>query len=121
MRVLDLGCDDGLTPDKLGLPSVRQITGIDVKPAAVAKAHNNFPRRMFVCSAAEKRISSGAGKLDSRFRALTSLAFHFGAIETMVCGSHEAVASSLCASSNKVVVRFTPNGFLIPIHACATS
>src|SRR3984893_3640029 len=54
MRVLDLGCGDGLTPDKLGLPSDWQIIGIDVKPAAVAKAHSNFPRRIFVCSAADK-------------------------------------------------------------------
>jgi ubiquinone/menaquinone biosynthesis C-methylase UbiE len=54
MRVLDLGCGDGLTPDKLGLPSDWQIIGIDVQPAAVAKARSNFPRRIFVCSAAEK-------------------------------------------------------------------
>jgi ubiquinone/menaquinone biosynthesis C-methylase UbiE len=54
MRVLDLGCGDGLTPDKLGLPADWQIIGIDVKPAAVAKAHGNFPQRTFVCSAAEK-------------------------------------------------------------------
>jgi ubiquinone/menaquinone biosynthesis C-methylase UbiE len=54
MRVLDLGCGDGLTPDKLGLPSDWQIIGIDVKPAAVSKARSNFPHRAFVCSAAEK-------------------------------------------------------------------
>jgi ubiquinone/menaquinone biosynthesis C-methylase UbiE len=92
MRVLDLGCGDGLTPDKLGLPSDWQIIGIDVQPAAVAKAHSNFPRRMFVCSAAEKlpftassfdRVISNV-ELRRRFVSERS--------ETLVCGSHEAVA-----------------------------
>lgn len=53
MRVLDLGCGDGLTPDKLSLPASWQIIGVDTKQAAVSKAHANFPHRAFVCSAAE--------------------------------------------------------------------
>src|ERR1035437_9116879 len=54
MRVLDLGCGDGLTPQKLGLPPSWQIIGLDVNYAAVSKAHINFPHRAFVCSTAEK-------------------------------------------------------------------
>ena len=54
MRVLDLGCGDGLTPHKLSLPSSWQIIGLDVKFAALSKAHINFPHRAFVCSAAER-------------------------------------------------------------------
>ena len=53
MRVLDLGCGDGLTPQKLGLPPVWEIIGLDVSYASVSKAHINFPHRAFVCSAAE--------------------------------------------------------------------
>jgi SAM-dependent methyltransferase len=54
MRVLDLGCGEGLTPQKLGLPPSWQIVGLDVKYAAVSTAHFNFPHRAFVCSAAEE-------------------------------------------------------------------
>ena len=54
MRVLDLGCGDGLTPDKLSLPASWQIIGVDVKYAALSRAHVSFPHRAFVCSAAEK-------------------------------------------------------------------
>jgi ubiquinone/menaquinone biosynthesis C-methylase UbiE len=54
MRVLDLGCGDGLTPQKLSLPLSWQIIGLDVKYAIVSKAHINFPLRTFVCGAAEK-------------------------------------------------------------------
>jgi SAM-dependent methyltransferase len=54
MRVLDLGCGEGLTPRKLSLPSSWQIVGLDVRYAAVSKAHFSFPHRSFVCSAAEK-------------------------------------------------------------------
>jgi len=54
MRVLDLGCGDGLTPHKLNLPCSWQIIGLDVKFAALSKAHINFPHRAFVCSTAEK-------------------------------------------------------------------
>jgi SAM-dependent methyltransferase len=54
MRVLDLGCGDGLTPTKLNLPLNWQIIGVDIKLASVAKAHASFPHRAFVCSKAEK-------------------------------------------------------------------
>jgi ubiquinone/menaquinone biosynthesis C-methylase UbiE len=53
MRVLDLGCGDGLTPQKLSLPLSWQIIGVDLKHDAASKAHVNFPQRAFVCSAAE--------------------------------------------------------------------
>ncbi len=53
IRVLDLGCGDGLTPDKLSLPLGWLIIGVDIKQAAVSKAHTNFPHRAFVCPAAE--------------------------------------------------------------------
>lgn len=54
MRVLDLGCGDGSTPQKLNLPSSWQVVGLDVKYAAVSKAHANCPERPFVCSAGER-------------------------------------------------------------------
>jgi ubiquinone/menaquinone biosynthesis C-methylase UbiE len=54
MRVLDLGCGDGLTPEKLSLPSNWQIIGVDVKFTALSKARMNCPHRAFVCSAGEK-------------------------------------------------------------------
>src|SRR5271155_1421817 len=60
MRVLDLGCGDGLTPDKLSLPLTWQIIGVDVKYASLSKAHMSFPHRAFVCSAAEKLPFSDA-------------------------------------------------------------
>jgi len=53
MRVLDLGCGDGLTPQKLSLPLSWQIIGVDVKYNAASRAHLSFPKRAFVCSAAE--------------------------------------------------------------------
>ena len=53
MRVLDLGCGDGLTPHKLSLPLNWQIIGVDVKLASVARARVSFPDRVFVCSKAE--------------------------------------------------------------------
>ncbi|MGC1374043.1 MAG: methyltransferase domain-containing protein [Candidatus Sulfotelmatobacter sp.] len=53
MKVLDLGCGIGLTPQKLDLPSAWQITGLDVSYSLVAKAHVDFPDRSFVCAAAE--------------------------------------------------------------------
>jgi ubiquinone/menaquinone biosynthesis C-methylase UbiE len=54
MRILDLGCGEGLTPQKLSLPRSWQIVGLDVKYAAVSKAHFSFPHRAFLCSASEK-------------------------------------------------------------------
>jgi SAM-dependent methyltransferase len=53
MRVLDLGCGAGLTPEKLGLPGDWEIFGVDAKYKAVAEAHGRFPRRAFVCSVGE--------------------------------------------------------------------
>ena len=53
MRVLDLGCGVGLTPQKLRLPPNWQIVGADVNYAAVCAAHSSFPQRAFVCSAGE--------------------------------------------------------------------
>ena len=54
MKVLDLGCGDGFTPQKLSLPLSWQIIGVDVKYANLSEAHVNFPDRIFVCSRAEK-------------------------------------------------------------------
>jgi len=54
MRVLDLGCGDGFTPQKLDLPPSWQIVGVDVRYAAVSAAHTNCPQRTFVCSAGER-------------------------------------------------------------------
>jgi SAM-dependent methyltransferase len=53
MRVLDLGCGVGLTPQKLGLPSDWQFIGLDVAFKSVSEAHLNFRHRPFVCAAAE--------------------------------------------------------------------
>ncbi len=53
MRVLDLGCGIGLTPQKLSLPSSWQIVGVDVNYPALSAAHSSFPQRAFVCSAGE--------------------------------------------------------------------
>lgn len=53
MRVLDLGCGAGLTPEKLTLPAIWQIIGLDENHASVSKAHSSFPLRSFVCAAGE--------------------------------------------------------------------
>ncbi len=54
MRVLDLGCGQGRTPDKLGLPASWQIIGVDTKHTALCQARADFPHRAFVCAAGEK-------------------------------------------------------------------
>jgi SAM-dependent methyltransferase len=54
MRVLDLGCGDGLTPGKLGLPGNWDIIGLDINLVAVAKARRSFPGRKFICCASER-------------------------------------------------------------------
>ena len=54
MKVLDLGCGDGFTPQKLSLPLSWRIIGVDVKYGILSEAHVNFPDRIFVCSRAEK-------------------------------------------------------------------
>lgn len=54
MRVLDLGCGVGLTPEKLSLPVAWHFIGLDVNHSALCEAHRSFPHRAFVCSAAEK-------------------------------------------------------------------
>lgn len=53
MRVLDLGCGEGLTPQKLRFPPACQVVGLDVKCESLAKARCCFPNRSFVCAAAE--------------------------------------------------------------------
>ena len=53
MKVLDLGCGAGLTPEKLSLPTSWEFIGLDDNYAAVCKAHLNFPHRAFVCAAGE--------------------------------------------------------------------
>jgi SAM-dependent methyltransferase len=53
MRVLDLGCGVGLTPQKLALPENWEIFGVDAKYEALAQAHSRFPLRVFVCSVGE--------------------------------------------------------------------
>ena len=60
MRVLDLGCGDGLTPRKLGLQSGWQIIGLDLDYPAVSRAHVSFPRRAFVCSEGARLPFRGA-------------------------------------------------------------
>jgi ubiquinone/menaquinone biosynthesis C-methylase UbiE len=54
MRVLDLGCGEGLTPGKLSLPASWQIIGVDRERSRVSKAHHRFPDRVFVCSVGER-------------------------------------------------------------------
>jgi SAM-dependent methyltransferase len=54
VKVLDLGCGDGLTPHKLGFPAAWTIIGLDVKHAVVSQAHAAYPDRAFICSAAEE-------------------------------------------------------------------
>ena len=53
MRVLDLGCGTGLTPQKLSLPPVWQCIGLDINYRSVSKAALDFPHRAFVCGAGE--------------------------------------------------------------------
>jgi len=53
MRVLDLGCGVGLTPQKLSLPPDWQFIGLDIGFRSVSEAHLNFRHREFVCAAAE--------------------------------------------------------------------
>jgi ubiquinone/menaquinone biosynthesis C-methylase UbiE len=54
MRVLDLGCGNGLTPSKLSLPAEWCFIGADINRKAVAEAAHQFPARSFVVAAAEK-------------------------------------------------------------------
>src|SRR5271169_6530089 len=54
MRVLDLGCGQGRTSDKLGLPASWQIIGVDTKRTALSQARADFPQRAFVCAAGEQ-------------------------------------------------------------------
>jgi SAM-dependent methyltransferase len=54
MRVLDLGCGKGLTPQKLSFPAAGQIIGLDISYVALSEAHRNFPHRVFVCSEGER-------------------------------------------------------------------
>jgi ubiquinone/menaquinone biosynthesis C-methylase UbiE len=63
MRVLDLGCGIGLTPQKLGFPSIWQIIGLDISCAAVTQARLSFPHRTFVCSEGAK-LPFSASSLD---------------------------------------------------------
>lgn len=53
MRVLDLGCGTGLTPQKLSLPLEWQFIGLDTRYRSVSQAHLDFPHRAFVCAAGE--------------------------------------------------------------------
>ena len=53
MRVLDLGCGEGLTPQKLSFPQAWQVVGLDVNCELLLKVRLRFPDRSFVCSAAE--------------------------------------------------------------------
>ena len=54
IRVLDLGCGNGLTPSKLNLPAEWHFVGADVNHEAVARAARQFPGRWFVVADAEK-------------------------------------------------------------------
>lgn len=48
MRVLDLGCGQGHTAKKLGLPSDYEFVGIDLNPQWLQLARAQYPGRMFV-------------------------------------------------------------------------
>jgi ubiquinone/menaquinone biosynthesis C-methylase UbiE len=54
VRVLDLGCGDGLTPQKLDLPLTWQMIGLDIKLGALRQAQTRQRHAAFVCSAAER-------------------------------------------------------------------
>jgi ubiquinone/menaquinone biosynthesis C-methylase UbiE len=54
MKVLDLGCGDGLTPHKLSFPADWRIVGLDVKYSVISKAHLNYANRLFICGTAEE-------------------------------------------------------------------
>lgn len=100
MRVLDLGCGDGLTPDKLSLPLGWQIIGVDVKYAALSKAHISFPDRAFVCSAAEKLPFS-----DSSFdRVISNVALPYMIIPKALAEIHRVLTpgGTLLASLHPV-------------------
>jgi len=73
MRVLDLGCGDGLTPEKLGLPAAWEIIGLDTNYTSLSEAQNKFPHRAFLCSAAE-RLPMGASSFD---RVASNVAFPY--------------------------------------------
>ncbi|HUO14466.1 MAG TPA: class I SAM-dependent methyltransferase [Verrucomicrobiae bacterium] len=53
MKVLDLGCGQGLTPQKLNFPADWQAIGLDVDRTLLAKARLAFPDRSFICSRGE--------------------------------------------------------------------
>jgi SAM-dependent methyltransferase len=88
MRILDLGCGDGLTPDKLHLPADWQITGLDIKIASLAKARRNFPQRRFVCSAAEK-LPFAACTFD---QVISNVALPYTDIALAVAEAHRVLA-----------------------------
>ena len=53
MRILDLGCGDGLTPQKLSIPDTVPIVGLDVSYDDIRKAKTQFQNRRFVCGVGE--------------------------------------------------------------------
>lgn len=87
MRVLDLGCGAGLTPQKLRLSSTWQIVGVDVNYAALSEAHCAFPNRGFICSAAE-RLPFPASTFD---RVIANVALPYTNIARTLAETHRVL------------------------------
>lgn len=88
MRVLDLGCGDGLTPHKLNLPSAWTLIGLDVSYAAVSNARAKFPNRAFVCSAAET-LPFPAASFD---RVISNVAFPYMKLTKTLAETYRVLA-----------------------------
>lgn len=53
MKVLDLGCGEGLTPQKLSFPADWHVIGLDENRTILAQARLAFPDKAFICSRGE--------------------------------------------------------------------
>ncbi len=103
MRVLDLGCGAGLTPQKLNLPADWEIVGVDTSYQALRKARESFPNRSFICAKAESLPFRG-----SQFECVISnVALPYTNIPNSLAEANRvlAVGGTLLASLHNV--RFT--------------
>ena len=103
MRVLDLGCGTGLTPQKLDLPSSWQIIGIDVNQLALREAHTLFEHRAFVCSTAEN-LPFTSSSFD---RVIANVALPYTDVATTLAETYRVLAPGGTLLASLHTVSFT--------------